>query len=154
VRIAHAARTPALSSVWAKLFADYELLQPFPQVGRPVHAITKAETTAKSLGRTAGISVLPKKMLGVLESRGWERKDAGYVGTFLRGVRGEDGAPLVAELALEQGVEIAWLRDAQANTTGALVVHAQGDDRPLAMGRLDVVSFSELVCDALALGGT
>lgn len=154
VRLAHPARTPGLATTWATLLADYEILQPFPQVGRPVHTATKAEAAAKSLARTASIEVLPRKILGVLESRGWERKDAGYIGTFRRAVRGEDGAPLVAELALERGVEVAYLRNADAEKTRALFVHTPEDDTPLPLGRLDAVSFSELVGDAVALGGS
>ncbi len=151
VRLAHPARTPSVTTTWAKLFADYELLQPFPQVGREVHTIAKAESAAKSLTRTAGIVVAPKKFIGVLESRGWERRDASMVGTFLKTVQDASGGPLRAELPLSKGVEIAYLRDAPDAATEAIIVHALDDDRPIALGKLDAVSFSELVADIQAL---
>ncbi|MFD0903319.1 DUF4132 domain-containing protein [Actinomadura sediminis] len=39
---------------WSALFADYEILQPFPQLERPVHALTAAERDACRLDRLTG----------------------------------------------------------------------------------------------------
>ncbi|MEI8258157.1 MAG: DUF4132 domain-containing protein, partial [Deltaproteobacteria bacterium] len=151
VRLAHPARTPAVSTVWAKVFGDYEFIQPFEQIARVVHALDAGERAATSLARAAGTKVAPKKMLGVLESRGWVRDSAGYVTAFTREVRRRDGARLTARLSVTPEIEIADLRRAGNVETGALTVESPGEGTAVALGELDVVSSSELWADVLAL---
>jgi hypothetical protein len=151
VRIAHPARTPDMAARWAQIFADYEILQPFAQLGRPIVTIEPGERTATTLARTEGITVSPRKLLGVLESRGWQRNDAGHPTSFTREVRSSTGEALVARLPISPGFEIADLRHATDVTTGALVLETlPGAPRPF--GDLDPVTFSELASDVSALG--
>ena len=72
VSVAHPMLLDAGLAAWAELFADYEILQPFPQLGRAVHTLTDAERGASSLTRFAGITV-PTGRLMSLERRGWRR---------------------------------------------------------------------------------
>ncbi|MCE7869947.1 DUF4132 domain-containing protein [bacterium CPR1] len=60
---------------WARLLGDYELLQPFAQLGRPVFRPTPAEARSNELTRFADRQVKSGAVLG-LENRGWRR---GYV---------------------------------------------------------------------------
>lgn len=55
---------------WSEMFADYEILQPFPQLGRGVFAFGEREAGQRELTRFAGIEVPTGKVLG-LRSRGW-----------------------------------------------------------------------------------
>ncbi|RSN46493.1 DUF4132 domain-containing protein, partial [Actinomadura sp. WAC 06369] len=57
VGIAHPVLLDDLDA-WADLFADYEILQPFDQLGRPVHRLTDAERASSALSRVEGL-VLP-----------------------------------------------------------------------------------------------
>ncbi|MEW2352951.1 DUF4132 domain-containing protein [Spirillospora sp. NPDC029432] len=57
---------------WARLFADYEILQPFEQLDRPVHTLTEGEREAGRLARFEGAVVDTGALLG-LTRRGWER---------------------------------------------------------------------------------
>ena len=43
VGIAHPLHLGASVAAWSELFADYEILQPFPQLGREVHTLTAEE---------------------------------------------------------------------------------------------------------------
>src|SRR6185503_7071360 len=43
VGIAHPLDLADALDRWAEVFADYEILQPFPQLGRPVHALSEDE---------------------------------------------------------------------------------------------------------------
>jgi hypothetical protein len=61
---------------WSELFADYEILQPFRQLGRPVLALTAEEAQDSLLTRFAGIRTPVGKVLG-LERRGWQRSAPG-----------------------------------------------------------------------------
>ncbi|GAA1647877.1 DUF4132 domain-containing protein [Actinoplanes couchii] len=74
VGIAHPLRLgEATVASWSEVFADYEILQPFPQLGRPVFRLPAAETAGARLLRFEGLSVPATKLLG-LERRGWKRE--------------------------------------------------------------------------------
>jgi hypothetical protein len=60
---------------WAAVFGDYEILQPFPQLGRPVFAFSEAERTAGRIERFEGVTVATTKVL-TLDRRGWRRQEA------------------------------------------------------------------------------
>jgi hypothetical protein len=78
VRLAHPAILDDVDA-WAEILADYEILQPFPQLARPVMAFTDEELRTGRLERFEGAAVPVGKLLG-LTSRGWQRtppQDAG-----------------------------------------------------------------------------
>ncbi|MBZ3902009.1 WGR and DUF4132 domain-containing protein [Streptomyces griseiscabiei] len=72
VRIAHPLRLPGELDTWAELFADYEILQPFPQLGRQVFELTAEEAAGWRLERFEGLTVTTGRLVG-LERRGWRR---------------------------------------------------------------------------------
>ncbi|MFC4070058.1 DUF4132 domain-containing protein [Actinoplanes subglobosus] len=74
VGIAHPLHLGDDAPGWAEVFADYEILQPFPQLGRPVFALTPEEAQTSHLRRFEGVTVPTTKVLG-LERRGWRRED-------------------------------------------------------------------------------
>ncbi|MFV2216030.1 DUF4132 domain-containing protein, partial [Actinomadura sp. LOL_016] len=57
---------------WSEVFADYEILQPFEQLARPVHALTDEERKAGNLVRFEKARVPVGAVLGLV-NRGWER---------------------------------------------------------------------------------
>ncbi|HEU5029790.1 MAG TPA: DUF4132 domain-containing protein, partial [Spirillospora sp.] len=80
-----------LVATWAEVFADYEILQPFPQLGRPVHVLTEAERESGRLERFEGLKVPFGKVLGLVKL-GWERgepQDAGGERWISRRVAGD-----------------------------------------------------------------
>jgi predicted DNA-binding WGR domain protein len=83
VGVAHAIDLRAHeASAWGELLTDYELLQPFPQLGRPVHHLTDDEKGAGHLDRHKGTVVPATRFLGLM-SRGWERGEAQDGGAVL-----------------------------------------------------------------------
>ncbi|MQM28641.1 DUF4132 domain-containing protein [Glycomyces albidus] len=72
VRLDHPVRMGDRAADWAELFADYEILQPFEQLSRPVLAFTDEELATGRLERFEGAKVEVGKLLG-LTSRGWHR---------------------------------------------------------------------------------
>ncbi|MBB4912278.1 DUF4132 domain-containing protein [Actinophytocola algeriensis] len=72
VGVAHPIHLGDALATWAEVFADYEILQPFPQLGRPVLALTDEERTALTLARFDKTTVSVGRVLG-LTKRGWER---------------------------------------------------------------------------------
>ncbi|OJY16926.1 MAG: hypothetical protein BGO98_12150 [Myxococcales bacterium 68-20] len=150
VRLAHPARTPGLAGRWSALFGDYEIVQPFEQLGRAVHAPTPAEEEADRIDRTGAIAVPARKLLGTMEARGWRRDDAGFVSAFLRPVRGRHGEDLTARWAIVPGISMESLPDAPDAVTSPLVVEGP-DGAPVSLGAVEVVGFSEIVRDVEAV---
>ncbi|WP_433792599.1 DUF4132 domain-containing protein [Actinoplanes sp. CA-252034] len=145
---------------WAAVFADYEILQPFAQLGRPVFALTGEEATTSRLARFVGRRVQTGRLLG-LERRGWRRespKDAGYQCSIALAI--ESGHELVVEF--EPGFSIGYIDMAveQELTTVFLHdgVHERGwrrDDRGhVVLDELDRVTVSELLRELTDLTGS
>ncbi|GMU55010.1 MAG: hypothetical protein AMXMBFR33_41560 [Candidatus Xenobia bacterium] len=119
---------------WARLLGDYELLQPFPQLGRPVFRPTPAEARSNELTRFADRKVKSGSVLG-LENRGWRR---GYVES---GVVTELIWPTElgdARLELDPGV---YLPEPPVNPIQSVALKLPGEHR---ISELDPVTFSEL----------
>ncbi|WP_239140262.1 DUF4132 domain-containing protein [Actinoplanes campanulatus] len=94
IGIAHPVHLGADLAAWAAVFADYEILQPFPQLARGTEPLTSERAAALT-----GVTVPSTRLLG-LERRGWRRGaplDAGVQGWFQRDVPG--GRHLVLEIS-------------------------------------------------------
>ncbi len=80
IRLAHPAHLDGEAlEAWAEILADYEILQPFEQLSRPVMAFTEEELQTGRLERFEGIEVDVGRILGMV-NRGWHRampEDAG-----------------------------------------------------------------------------
>jgi hypothetical protein len=139
---------PQVAAAWGQVFADYQLLQPFPQLGRPTYTPTAEEQNATQLKRVEGLTVPTGKVLG-LEARGWRRgppQDAGVVGWMER--QFENG-PIVS-LDLDPGLATGYLEASPEQKLGAATLsstYSWGREGQLAFSKLDPILFSELVRD-------
>jgi predicted DNA-binding WGR domain protein len=155
VGIAHPLHLGESVKRWSDMLADYEILQPFPQLGRDVHHLTDAEKGADVLTRFKGVMVETTRVLG-LERFGWERgwpMDGGIQGWMQRRVPGDRTAVIELDPGIiagsatewkEQTLEDIWLHD------GA-VLDGWTRDRCLRFGVLDDVTASELIRDLTSL---
>jgi len=140
------------AAAWAQLLADYEILQPFPQIGRPVFRLAPDERGARELSRWAGLRVPTGKLLG-LEARGWKRgtPQHGPVSCWID--RPVAGPRRVLTVEVDPGiVNGAPLEIPEQTTVRAALVHA--DDRStadLVVGDLDPLVISELLRDLESL---
>jgi hypothetical protein len=106
VRVAHPVDLAGTLPAWGEVFADYEILQPFPQLGRPVHAFTPGDTVPQ-LHKYLGRAVPVGKVLG-LTNRGWVRcqpQDNGNEPWMTRPLPG--GGALVA--SLDPGIAVGMV---------------------------------------------
>ena len=151
VRLAHPLLLGGAVAQWSELFADYEILQPFPQLGRPVRRLLPEEENANRLHRFEGHTVPVGRLLG-LTKRGWERgqpQDAGVERWFSRKLA--DGRYLV--IALEMGIAVGIVNEFPDQTFETVWLDTQpGDhwpsrDYPLRFNDLDPVTVSELLAD-------
>ncbi|MFD9702910.1 DUF4132 domain-containing protein [Lentzea sp. NPDC059081] len=72
VRVAHPVHLAEPLRSWGDVFADYEILQPFPQLGRPTHAFAPGEDVVPQLQKYVKRTMPVGRLLG-LTARGWER---------------------------------------------------------------------------------
>ncbi|NKE60157.1 DUF4132 domain-containing protein, partial [Lentzea sp. PSKA42] len=104
VRVAHPADLQETAEAWGEVFADYEILQPFPQLGRPLHRLASGEDLLPHLKKYCDTPYPIGKILG-LTKKGWVRgepQDAGVECWITRPF--PDGGALVA--SLEPGIAV------------------------------------------------
>ncbi|MFC1409738.1 DUF4132 domain-containing protein [Streptacidiphilus sp. N1-12] len=142
-------------AAWAELFADYEILQPFPQLGRAVHTLTEEEAETGRLSRFEGVTVPVGKVLR-LQQRGWERgqpQDAGVECWISRQVA-EDRFLVID---LDPGIPVGAVADLGDQTLAAVGLAAQPDsywrgrNDTLSLRPLSPVLASELIADLTEL---
>ncbi|MEV5827363.1 DUF4132 domain-containing protein [Spirillospora sp. NPDC052242] len=157
VRVAHPVHLGDELKAWADLFADYEILQPFEQLGRPVHTLTAEELDGGRLPRFEGAEASIGVLLGLTRS-GWERgapMDAGIEHWISKPLT--EGRHLV--LGITPGITVGMPDDFGDQTlTDVRIAASPGEYRPsqpasLRFGDLDPVTVSEMLTDLLRLTG-
>lgn len=105
IGIAHVLEMPEpLRAAFGQVFADYEILQPFRQLGRETYALTPDELRSHRIERFKSKTVATGSVLGLV-NRGWQRgqaQDAGFVGWFSKPV----GAGLEVHLEIVPGTVV------------------------------------------------
>lgn len=151
VRLAHPLHLGNELEAWADLFADHEILQPFPQLGRPVHAFTDAEASGHRLTRFEGVTVPVGRLLG-LTKRGWERgtpEDNGVERWFSRPIARD--RHLV--IALDEGIAVGMVDAFPDQTLETIWIDTAPGDYwrahayPYRLGEIDPVLASEVLAD-------
>lgn len=150
VGIAHALTMPAeAQTVFGQIFADYEILQPFRQLGREIHTLTADEQQYNKIDRFAQKTVATGSVLGLV-NRGWERGDAesGWVSDLIKPL----GAGLCAVASLDPGTAIGDLGAEPSQRIPEIALHNASKNRwnrgaPLSLSSLDPVMTSELLRD-------
>ncbi|MEV4343826.1 DUF4132 domain-containing protein [Actinoplanes sp. NPDC049596] len=152
VGVAHPLHLGDDLAVWSELFADYEILQPFAQLGRATFTLTEEEAQTSRLARFESITVPTTKLLG-LERRGWRREDpqdAGIQGRFELAV----AAGVEVAVEIEPGIAIGYIDEFTEQKITMVMLHNGTGNRwhndprgQLALGGLDPVVASEIIRD-------
>ncbi|MDL4814335.1 DUF4132 domain-containing protein [Actinomadura opuntiae] len=133
---------------WAELFADYEILQPFEQLGRPVHRLTGDERAAHRLARVEGLVLSYGKAKGHSQGR-WESVDAD--GNFAGGwLARRDPAGLYVVASLSPGLGHYMYGEGEDQKITALwagPVPGRAPKDAVPLGEVDPVTMSEAVHD-------
>lgn len=69
-------------AVWGEVFGDYEIVPPFPQLGRSVYRLEPNEVKETVLKHFAGTELPAPALVFGLENRGWHRASGGDGGSF------------------------------------------------------------------------
>ncbi|MFB4297541.1 DUF4132 domain-containing protein [Actinomadura sp. NTSP31] len=135
---------------WSELFADYEILQPFEQLGRPVYRLADDERAAHRLTRVESLVLPYGKAKGHSEGR-WESVDAD--GNFAGGwLARRDPAGLYVVAGLSPGLGYYLYGEGEDQKisflwAGPAPAHTPKDAVPL--GEVDPVTMSEAVHDLM-----
>ncbi|WP_433381456.1 DUF4132 domain-containing protein [Actinoplanes sp. CA-142083] len=151
VGVAHPLHLGSALAAWSEVFADYEILQPFPQLSRQTFALTPAEAEVPELSRFEGITLPTTKVLG-LERRGWRREtpqDGGVQGY----IELKLGPKLEMAVSLDPGIAVGMVTEFPEQKLTAVFLHDgngtgwQRTDSRIPLGRLDPVTASEIIRD-------
>ncbi|MEV4312716.1 DUF4132 domain-containing protein [Actinocrispum sp. NPDC049592] len=154
VSVAHPVQLTDVADRWAGVFADYEIIQPFPQLDRPAYVLTPQEMQATRLDRFHGMTVPSARLLG-LANRGWRRgdpQDHSVERWITRPVPG--GGSVV--LTLNPGITTGHGSDNEHQILTDIWLCPPGDrfcdprDRRV-FGELDPVTASELLAELSAI---
>lgn len=150
----HALELPTeISAAFAQLLADYELLQPFAQLGRENYTLTDAERTVTLLARWKDKVVPTGRILGLV-NKGWRRgeaQDGGGIWYFTKAITRD----VVIELSFEPGIIVGLVGEYPEQKLHELQVGVQAawggmqDAKPFST--LDAIAASELIRDMEAL---
>jgi hypothetical protein len=158
VGIAHPLHLGDAVVEWGAMFADYEIMQPFPQLGRQVFALTAEEAAGSRLARFEGVTVPTTKVLG-LERRGWQREtpqDAGVQAFIERNL----GARRAIAVELDPGIvvgEIGYFADQKLTAVFLHDGSGSGWGGPVQgrvqLSSLDAITVSEILRDLTEIVG-
>jgi hypothetical protein len=132
---------PTDAAAFGQIFADYEILQPFAQLGREVYHLDDSERASASITRFAGRKVATGSLVG-LDGRGWRKDDlTTESGRFAEVVRPlADGVR--ARLSFSPG---AWLGDVKTEPVQTLeAIDLEGRAN---WGEIDAILASEVLRD-------
>ena len=143
----------AVTAQWSQVFGDYELVQPFAQLGRPTAVADDQQKASTVLDMVKDITVKTGKVLG-LEARRWRRgppQDGGVVGWMEKHLT--DGRTIT--LDLEPGLFTGMLSESPEQKLGSAVIGQAGywgsSQNHEAFSTLDAITYSELVRDLESL---
>nr|BFE28296.1 WGR and DUF4132 domain-containing protein [Actinomadura rugatobispora] len=145
-------------AAWADVLADYEIVQPFRQLGRSVLALTGEERASGRLTRFEGYTVPVGAVLGLVH-RGWDRGvplDAGGERWISRRVAPDRYVIIDLKYGISVGnveasgpqtLEHVWIGNRPAD-------YHRGRGTPYTFGELDPVMAAEVLDDLTELTAT
>ena len=143
------------AAAFGQLCADYELLQPFAQIGRDTYTISDAELSGEKLERWKGTVVPTGRVLGLV-NKGWRRgqaQDGGSIWYFNKPLAGDK----VIELLLDPGIIVGMVDEYPEQTLQEIQIGIPSSwgelQKPERLHLLDPISASELIRDMEALRG-
>ncbi|THV38509.1 DUF4132 domain-containing protein [Glycomyces buryatensis] len=158
IRLAHPVLLGDDVSAWADILADYEIIQPFAQIDRPVFRLTDDELRTGRLSRFEGAEVPTGKFLGLIH-RGWRRAaplDAGVEPGVYRRIPGIGYLVVNLDPGIFAGaVEVhpeQVIRDVRLNENGEF--HFPEVPVPPKMTNVDPVVVSEALASLAKLTKT
>lgn len=156
IRLAHPVHLGSQVDEWAKLFADYEILQPFDQLLRPAMRFTEDELATGRLARFEGATVATGRVLGMTRL-GWHRA-APEPGGRAPGISYPLPNGGFVTVALDPGIEVGYVEETHTQTIRGVHLSSTEDypwagqpAEPPTRAPLDPVAASEALASLTRL---
>lgn len=124
----------AKREAWARVATDYEIIQPFEQVGRALHSLEPDELAGDTSARFTGSTAKAGAILGTLDARGWDRIADSWMTSYSRAVRVTGGGEARLTIAFEPGIALDDVAGSPVQTLKALTLAGAptlGDVNPI-----------------------
>lgn len=149
-------------NAWGQVFGDYEIVPPFPQLGRPVYGLEADEATATELHRVDDAEINSGKVWGFMEKRGWDRGSSSDHGVVMEFAKHYPAANVTAVIDIDPGIARGALDmlGTDQQITGCYflrghynpVAYARHQDTAkIPLGQVDPVALSETLSDLYKL---
>jgi predicted DNA-binding WGR domain protein len=151
--------TEEQKSAWGEVFSDYEIVPPFPQLGRGIHRLEKDEAKAAELTRFEGVELPAPTLVFGLEKFGWVRGAGMDAGGFDEHSKPFPGSDVTAVVHYEGGVGYGYI-DPNSSLTFKTCYFVKGirgpsgyawKEKTVRLGDVDPVAVSEVLSDLSAL---
>ncbi len=138
--------SPEVLDAWNQIFADYELLQPFPQLTREVFAVPAGASEALVFEDVA--LPAPKLVFG-LERLGWQRGGASDGGAFSEHGKSFRGTDVSVVVTYAGAVGMGYIEDKETLELESASFRVKGKAVPI--GDVDPIFVSEVLRDVALL---
>jgi hypothetical protein len=152
--IVHPVDLGAARADWAELFADYEVVQPFPQLHRATVVLTEAQRAATSLPGFGPVTT--ESVAGLIRSERWQGDgNHGFSGSTNAQLARRLPGGLTVLIEVDPGVRTSYHTVDAQRITEIWVDHSWSDHwqraRRIPMGACDPAALSEVLVELYAL---
>jgi hypothetical protein len=138
---------------WGGIFGDYEIIAPFPQLGRRIHTVQPGEEKQRAITRHSGPEVPAMLFMGILGSHGWtsgRQVDGLYLPGYFKDYPAAGLTAVLEYTPSGSGMQIKHAYFLPASAPGP------GPENALPLGEVDPVALSEVLgtLGVLAAKGT
>lgn len=104
---------PAALAAWGQVLGDYEIIPPFPQLGRPICEPDPADRGLTALTRFKGPKIPGIVVFGTLERANWSRDIPADGGGFRQHSKHFPGADVTAFIQYSPGLAVSYYEEPQ-----------------------------------------
>ncbi len=139
---------------WGQVLGDYEIITPFPQLGRKVYALEGDEASQTELTRFQGLKVVAPTLVGILEKLGWVRGAAMDGGCFDEHSKQFPAANVTAVVGYQGTVAMGYIDPNELLTLGTVYFcpgmrapsgYGWGSEKTVPLGEIPPVVISEVL---------
>jgi predicted DNA-binding WGR domain protein len=102
---------PGERAAWGEILSDYEIVQPFAQLGRPIHRLEEYELSQMEITRFNNLTLAAATLVFGLDKLGWIRDAPADGGGFSGHSKPFYQANVTAVVQYHEGVAVGWIVD-------------------------------------------